>query len=353
MQKRWQESSLANTDANRAKLDAKKAEELAKIDALERTYWKAWRRSCKDREVQTAEKVTGDTARSKAATRREGQSGNPAFLAGVERCIDRRCKLLGLDAPRKLEHKHTLAAEDLTDEQLLAIAGSRPDRARGSGPGTPPPRTARKNLLDFTLYTMPGYDANWHHRVLCSYLDRWMFGDIRRLMVFMPPQHGKSEQVSRRCPAKIMGDIPTARLVTASYSADLASKMNRDVQKIMDTPQYTRLYPDTQLGGRKVRAVSSLDPLRNRDEFELLDRDGNFTGGSYKCAGVGGGISGRPMDFGIIDDPIKGREEAESPAVRETVWGWYTGDFLSRTHNDTRLLLTATRWNPDDLPGQS
>jgi predicted phage terminase large subunit-like protein len=199
---------------------------------------------------------------------------------------------------------------------------------------------------------MPAYDASWHHRVLSSYLDRFVFGDITRLMVFMPPQHGKSEAVSRRLPAYILGRKPASRIITASYTADLASAMNRDVQKIVDGPRYRQLFPSSRIGGKNVRTVAGPQPLRNREEFEVIDPLGQLTGGSYKSAGVGGGITGRPMDFGIIDDLIKGREEAESPACRESAWGWYNGDFLSRSHNDTRILITCTRWNQDDVPGR-
>lgn len=198
---------------------------------------------------------------------------------------------------------------------------------------------------------MPGYSANWHHRVLCHALDRFADGEIRRLMVFMPPQHGKSELVSRRLPAAMLGRRPELRVIAASYSSDLSSKMNRDVQKVMDSDAYRRLFPSTRLGGKNVRTLG-VEPLRNRDEFEIVGLDGRLTGGSYKSAGVGGGITGRPMDFGIIDDAIKGREEAESLAERQNVWDWYNGDFLSRSHNDTRILLTCTRWHPDDLPGR-
>jgi len=92
-------------------------------------------------------------------------------------------------------------------------------------------------------------------------------------------------------------------------------------------------------------------PLRNADEFEPIFLNGDLTGGSYKSAGTKEGITGRPMDFGLIDDPVKGRKDAESPAFRKEAWGWYNGDFLSRTHNDTRILITCTRWHPEDLPG--
>lgn len=212
-------------------------------------------------------------------------------------------------------------------------------------------RRARQNLLEFTRYTMPAYQVGWHHAALCAKLDAFAHGQIRRLMVFMPPQHGKSELVSRRLPAYLLGRHPNARVIACSYTADLAGTMNRDVQRVMDADSYRALFPGVNLPGKRVKTLSGA-ALRNSDEFEIIDRDGRLTGGSYKSAGVLGGITGRPMDFGVIDDPIKGREQADSAAHRENVWGWYNGDFLSRTHGKTQLLLTCTRWHEDDLAGR-
>lgn len=95
VRKRWQVSSVAV-------IDERKAEQLAKIDNLERVYWESFERSCEDKEVDLAEKtsVVGDPDRTKASKRREGQSGNPAFLAGVQWCIEQRCKILGLEAKK-------------------------------------------------------------------------------------------------------------------------------------------------------------------------------------------------------------------------------------------------------------
>ena len=94
---RWQKSALMD-------IDAAKSEELARINRLELEYWNAWEASKLDKESTVAEKVIGMDTRTKAVKRAEGQVGNPSFLAGIERCIERRCKLLGLDAPSKQEH---------------------------------------------------------------------------------------------------------------------------------------------------------------------------------------------------------------------------------------------------------
>ena len=103
---------------------------------------------------------------------------------------------------------------------------------------------ARRKLLAFTKYTKPDYAANWHHAELAKKLDRVAAGRCRRLMVFMPPQHGKSELVSRRFPAFMLGRNPDLRLICASHTHDLAVSMNRDVQRIMTSDAYaTALSP--------------------------------------------------------------------------------------------------------------
>lgn len=95
-------------------------------------------------------------------------------------------------------------------------------------------QSAKKTLLDFTLYTRPDYHKNWHHETLAKMLDRVAAGTCRRLMVFLPPQHGKSELLSRRFPAYMLGKNPDLRLIAASHTHELAVAMNRDVQRIMD-----------------------------------------------------------------------------------------------------------------------
>lgn len=207
-------------------------------------------------------------------------------------------------------------------------------------------RRARKGVLDFTCYTKPDYEVNWHHKVICDYLDRFVAGEIPRLMFFMPPRHGKSELVSRRLPAYIFGRNPEVSIISCSYGADLASRMNRDVQRIIDSPNYQRLFPGTQLSSPRSWTTQGKF-LRNSDIFEIVGHTG-----VYRSAGVGGGITGMGCHYGIIDDPIKNREQANSETFREAVWEWYTSTFYTRLEKDAQILLTMTRWHEDDLAGR-
>lgn len=206
---------------------------------------------------------------------------------------------------------------------------------------------ARLGLAAFTKYTKPEYEINWHHRVLCNRLDRLYAGEIKRLMVFMPPRHGKSELVSRRFPAYLFGRNPNLSIIGTSYSADLASRLNRDVQRIMDSPEYGSLFPDTRLYGKNITSVAQGTYLRNSEIFEVVGHTG-----VYRSAGVGGGITGMGGQIIVIDDPIKNQEEADSIVYRDKIWDWYTSTLATRLEKNGAILVTLTRWHEDDLAGR-
>lgn len=208
---------------------------------------------------------------------------------------------------------------------------------------------ATKKMLWFTKYTKLDYQVNWHHNVVCHKLDEWIAGKIKRLMLFMPPRHGKSELASRRLPAFILGKNPNAKIITTSYSDDLASQMNRDVQRIIDSRRYKNVFPETMLSGKNIKTIAYGSYLRNSSIFEIVGH-----GGSYRSSGVGGGITGMGFDYGIIDDPIKNRQDAESKAISDGIYNWYMSTFYSRRdHGDNAcIMLIMTRWHENDLAGK-
>lgn len=216
---------------------------------------------------------------------------------------------------------------------------------------------ARRHLLDFTKFTFPGYRANWHHEVICEALEDLVFGDTNRLMIFTPARHGKSELVSRRLPAWYLGQFPDAEVMLASYSADLANRMNCNVQGIIDSREYRRVFQGVRLSqgvGDPARKINGERKKRTDDFFEIVGRRG-----SLRSAGVGGSITGMGFNLGIIDDPISNAEEAMSQIVRDKVWDWYTTTFYTRQTgfgglkgSRAKILLTMTRWSDDDLAGR-
>ena len=160
------------------------------------------------------------------------------------------------------------------------------------------------------------------------------------------PTHN-SELCSRILPAYLLGIKPTCRVLSTSYSADLSSKFNRDVQRLIDSPDYQMAFPETKLNNRAVRSDKNGSWLRNKDEFEIVGH-----GGYYKSAGVGGGITGRSCDTAIMDDLVRGAADAASPTIRERTWDWYAQDLCSRLNNYSQQLLIMTRWHEHDIAGR-
>jgi predicted phage terminase large subunit-like protein len=160
------------------------------------------------------------------------------------------------------------------------------------------------------------------------------------------PTHN-SEIISRRLPAYILGINPNASIMSCSYGADLASRMNRDVQRIIDSKEYNQVFPETNLFGQNVRTVAQGSYLRNNDIFEIVGKRG-----VYKSAGVGGGITGQGFEYGLVDDPIKNQQEADSPTYRQNIWDWYTTTFHTRAEKDACICIILTRWHEDDLAGK-
>jgi len=197
----------------------------------------------------------------------------------------------------------------------------------------------------FMPYVNIDYDLQWFHRVIAEHCQRLLAGEIRNLMVFVPPQHGKSEIVSRNFPAWALGQNPDLKIVGCSYSAELSRQFSRSIQRIIDSPEYATIFPDTYLNGSNV--VTTKGYLRNVDIFETVGHRG-----FYKCVGVGGSLTGTPVDIGIIDDPVKDALEAYSETYRNRVWEWYLSVFLTRLHNESRQLFIMTRWHEDDLAGR-
>lgn len=217
---------------------------------------------------------------------------------------------------------------------------------------------ARRHLLDFTIKTKNNYKTAWHNEKLCQVLDEFAQGKIPRLMVFMPPRHGKSELGSRRLPAFLLGRDPDAEIIACSYSSGLAEKMNRDVQRIIDTPEYREIFPETTLNTKNVKTDAKGSYIRNSTEFEIVGREGG-----YRCAGVGGGITGTGGNFILLDDPIKNMEEANSLTIRDKVWDWYTSTLYTRLEGDVEdegkesakeasICIILTRWHEDDIAGR-
>lgn len=206
---------------------------------------------------------------------------------------------------------------------------------------------ARRYFSEFLKYIKPQNSIKWFHQLICDKLDSFERCEIKKMMIFMPPQHGKSDLATRLFPSYLLGKNPARKIVVASYAAHLASSFNRDIQRIIDGEHYHDIFPNTQLNESNVTTDRRHGYLRNSEIFETV----NYRG-YVKTVGRGGPLTGTAVDIGIIDDPLKDREEAESLTVRESLWNWYTDVFESRMHNNSQQIVILTRWHEDDLAGR-
>lgn len=204
---------------------------------------------------------------------------------------------------------------------------------------------ARRHILYFAHAIHEGYDLEWFHVLVYKYIEKWVRKEIRKLAIFIPPQHGKSVMSSITNPAYLLGRNPKAKVVCASYAEGVASKFNRACQDLMSTQRYRDIFPDSIIPG--IGTGDRGNELRNSKYFELLGEKG-----SYKSVGVGGSLTSETVEYGIIDDPIKDRIEANSTTYRERLWDWYNDVWSTRMNNDSCELMLFTRWHEDDLAGR-
>ena len=204
----------------------------------------------------------------------------------------------------------------------------------------------QRSLLRFTEATMPTFKPADFHRTYYDFLTRFADKEFNKLMVFMPPQHGKSEGSTRRLPAFILGRNPDTKVAIVSYSAPKARKFNREIQRIIDTEEYRSVFPDVALNAKNITTVAG-SWLRNADECEIVGRRGGF-----KTVGVGGALTGEPVDVLIMDDIYKDAKSAWSATIRESISDWYDTVAETRLHNDSQQLIVFTRWHEEDLAGQ-
>ena len=191
---------------------------------------------------------------------------------------------------------------------------------------------ARDDFMMFCLHTDGKYRPNWHHEVIADALMAVERGEIDRLLLTIPPRHGKSELASIKFPSWFLGKHPDSCIITASYSADLAVSFGRKSRNL--------------LNAQDVFAVKLADDSKSAGMWNTNK------GGEYTATGVGGGITGKGAKIFLIDDPFKNREEAESEVIRDKVWDWYTSTAYTRLEDKGAIILIQTRWHSADLAGR-
>lgn len=207
---------------------------------------------------------------------------------------------------------------------------------------------ARDNLLAFTRLMMPDpndpddtdlsrYDVQHFHKLLAEAMEAVERGEVLRIIITMPPRHGKTQLASHSFGAWYMGRNPYNSIITASYNEVLAAEAGNKVREYILSPMFAQIFPDCHL----------------RKGSKAVDRLQTVEGGTAFFTGVGGTIAGRGGDILIIDDPIKNSEAADSPTQREKQWQWFTQDMMSRLMTDMgAVIIIMTRWHEDDIVGR-
>ena len=204
---------------------------------------------------------------------------------------------------------------------------------------------AANEFYVFRQLTNPTLKWGWFTYVLATTLQEF-YADYRAgkrpiLIINTPPQHGKSLTVIDFL-AWLAGKDPSEKLVYTSFSDRLCVRANLRMQRVMDSPKYQEIFPGTELSHS-----SNSGYLRNTNILEFVANTGYF-----RATTVGGPITGEELSIGVIDDPIKGRAEANSEKERDRVWNWLTDDFLSRFAELGAMILIMTRWHVDDPGGR-
>ena len=198
------------------------------------------------------------------------------------------------------------------------------------------------NFENFATAVYPFVELQPFHRSYYRLLEAFAEGKVRKLLITMPPQHGKSLGASTLLPAYMLGLNPDLRIAIASYSASLASKFNRRVQRILESDEYAELFPETTI--KKSGRSSSY--IRTAEEVEIIGHHGSLI-----SVGREGSLTGNRVDCFILDDLYKDAMEANSPIVRENCREWYTSVVRTRMHNASQEIMVFTRWHEQDLIG--
>lgn len=272
-----------------------------------------------------------------------------------------------IEAANKLAAERAALAERLAapepterDLQMREVAEPAPakrsrERAAKAAPPAPAPEAppldefteaelarrvlSRRKLLPFVERFNPEYDAGWLHKVICEELEQFerdvLAKKSPRLILQVPPRHGKSQLVSVMFPPWFLGRNPQLEVIGASHTTSLSLGFSRKARAIVRSPQFTPVFPDCQL----VADEQSAESWRTTQ------------GGGYSAVGVGSAVVGKGCSVLIIDDPVSGADDAESAGAREAIKEWYQTEAYTRLAPGGGVLIIMQRWHDDDLAG--
>ena len=238
----------------------------------------------------------------------------------------------------KLSAEEKLRAAEIHQHEQLLLAAQRIVRAK----------KAQTDLIEFARLTMPSpanpddsdesiYKEALHHQCLAAGLQEVAKGNIMRLIVTMPPRHGKTELCSKKMIPWFIGKDPSQSTIFATYNQDYADDIGRSVRGIMRLPVYKQIFPNAHL----LKGATASDRIETT------------MGGLMVFAGQGGPLTGRGAHLLLIDDPVKGVDDSESKSARDKLWQWFTKVAMSRLMDmSCRVVIVMTRWHEDDIVGR-
>ena len=191
------------------------------------------------------------------------------------------------------------------------------------------------SFLDFCRYVWPEMLVGEHHKIIAEAFDRVIAGKCKRLMIAMPPRHGKSQMGSYLFPAYLMGKLPASKLIVGSHTAELAQRFGRMIRNLVDDERYKELFPEAGLSA----------------DSKAAGRWNTKGGGEAFFIGKGGAMTGRGGDIVVLDD-ILDEQDALSDTAMENTWEWYTSGPRQRLQPGGSIIIINTRWKTDDLTGR-
>lgn len=206
---------------------------------------------------------------------------------------------------------------------------------------------ARRSIIAFASALNPQFDWSPFHKTYYQLLQKFAEGTIQRLIVSVPPQHGKSLGASVILPAFMLGKNPNLKITVVSYSLALARRFAAQIQRLIDDETYHTIFPHTQLKNYATPNPKNKTARRTAHEFDCVGYDGGL-----KSVGRTGSLTGNTVDLLILDDLYKDALEANSPLIRDRVWEWYNAVARTRLHNAAQELIVETRWHEDDIIGR-
>ena len=196
---------------------------------------------------------------------------------------------------------------------------------------------AQDEFMGFVDYVWPAFIEGRHHKIMANAFERVASGDLKRLIVNMPPRHTKSEFASYLLPSWFLGNYPEKKIIQTAHTAELSVGFGRKVRNLVASEDYKKVFPEVAL----------------RSDSKAAGRWSTNKGGEYFAIGVGGAVTGKGADVLIIDDPHSEQEgQSADPSVFDRVYDWYTSGPRQRLQPGGSIIVVMTRWHKRDLTGQ-